>query len=102
MTCSGFYIVNRYDRPSEEHVAERRADGKFYYVHPSLRRDKRYHGMTPDDPTPLEAFGMLVDVKAGILAVAMCGDLPHTATYPDGRKRHWQGRPVFTIRLQNA
>lgn len=57
--------------------------------------------MTPDDPTPLEAFGLLVDVKDGILAVAMCEDLPQTATYPDGRKRRWQGRPVFTIRLQN-
>lgn len=99
--CSGFFIVNRYDRPSEEHIAERRADGKFYYIHPHLRDQKQFHGMTPSDPTPLEAFGLLVDVKAGIFVGALSNELPHTATYGDGRKRHWQGRGTFSFDIQN-
>ena len=39
-SCSGFFIVNRYDRPSEDHIAERRKDGYLYYVHPKLRNEE--------------------------------------------------------------
>lgn len=101
-TCSGFFIVNTTDRPSEYFLAERRADGKFYYVHPQLRHLKEYWGMTPTDPTPVEAFGLLVDVKAGILVGAVDDSVTVGATYADGRPRRWQGSRVFSFHTQNA
>ncbi len=56
--CSGFFIVNDFDRPDEERIAGKGKDGKFYYIHPSLRDVKLYHDMTPTNPTPLEDFGI--------------------------------------------
>jgi len=97
------FIVNVYDRPSEGFIAERRADGKFYYVHPDLRREKRYWGMEPENPTPLKRFGIEVEIKEGKLngkKVAKSG-----AEYTDGRRRLWQGSPVFSFsfaRICNA
>ncbi len=102
MPCSGFFIVNIHDRPSEAHIAEKREDGKFYYVHPALRHDKRFWGMTPSNPTPIEDFGMLVDVKAGIFVGVRDDTAPVTATYLDGRERRWQGSRTFSFPFQNA
>jgi hypothetical protein len=93
--------VNTTDRPSEEHLAERRADGKFYYVHPKLRDVKMHWGMKPINPTPVESFGMMVDVKAGILVGARDETAEVTATYSDGRPRRWQGSRMFAFRIQN-
>ena len=101
-TCSGFFIVNDHDRPWEASLAERREDGKFYYVHPTLRDDKRYHGITPEKPTPVESFGLMVDVKAGALIGLMDDTASVVATYRDGRPRRWQGSRVFSFDFQNA
>lgn len=64
-TYAGFFIVNDFDRPDEERIAERREDGKFYYIHPNLRNIKRYRGMTPTNPTPLEDFGIWMEIRDG-------------------------------------
>ena len=98
-SCSGFFIVNRYDRPSEDHIAERRANGYLYYVHPSLRNEKRYWAMNPDDPTPLEDFGIRILIEGSELR----GELvdPSRATYIDGRARRWQGSDEFSFDYPN-
>ena len=92
--------MNSSDRPSEEHIAERRKDGKHYYIHPTLRDKKQFHGMTPSHPTPLESFGLLVDVKGGVFVGVRHGE--SIATYADGRPRRWQGSQRFSFYLQNA
>jgi hypothetical protein len=97
--CSGFFIVNRYDRPSEYHIAERRKDGHLYYVHPKLRKEKRYWAMNPDDPTPLEDFGIRIMIKGGKLHGKLVD--PSRATYLDGRVRKWQGDDEFFFDCQN-
>jgi hypothetical protein len=99
---SGFFIVNVHDRPSEAHIAEKHEDGKFYYVHPALRHDKRYWGMTPSNPTPIEDFGLMVDVKAGIFVGVQDLSAPVKATYLDGRERRWQGSRTFSFPFQNS
>jgi hypothetical protein len=93
---SGLYIVNVFDCPSEEHLAEKRSNGKFYYVHPSLRKEKRYHGMTPENPTPVEDFGLIVERSGGRVAGVLAGE--SRAVYRDGRPRKWQGRESFEFR----
>lgn len=98
--CSGFFIVNRYDRPSEEHIAERRANGYLYYVHPTLRDDKRYWAMNPDDPTPLEDFGIRILIEGGELHGKLVD--PSRATYLDGRQRRWQGAKEFSFDYPNS
>lgn len=99
-TCSGFFIVNDHDRPSEHHLAERRADGKFYYVHPDLWDVKAFHGMTPTSPTPVKEFGITVEIRHGLLR----GDneFDSRATYRDGRPRRWQGARRFSFSFPNA
>jgi len=100
--CSGFFIVNTTDRPSEDHLAERRADGKFYYVHPRLKNIKAHWGMTPHAPTPIEAFGLRVMLLHGMLYGESDPQLEKTAAYSDGRPRKWQGARSFEFRFQNA
>lgn len=97
---SGFYIVNHVDRPCEEHLAEKRSDGKFYYVHPSLRGHRIFWGMTPELPVHVEDFGILVDVKAGVL-VGILDESIDTARYPDGLKRKWQGKRMFSFEYKS-
>ena len=94
-TFSGFFIVNRYDRPSEEHIAERRENGYLYYVHPSLRNEIRYWAMNPDDPTPIEDFGVRILIEGGKLHGKLID--PSRATYLDGRQRKWQGSEEFSF-----
>lgn len=93
------FIVNVYDRPSELFIAERRKDGKYYYVHPDLRREKRYWGMEPENPTPLERFGIEVEIKDGNLHGKKVAK--SEAEYTDGRRRLWQGSPEFSFSLPN-
>lgn len=90
---SEFYIVNDFDRPDERYIAQRRENGKFYYVHPSLIGDKRYHGMTPDRPTPIEDFGIVVEIGGGFFRGRVINS--SGATYRDGRPRQWQGEKQF-------
>lgn len=92
-----YFIVNDFDKPCERFVAEKRADGKYYYVHPDLCDIKVYHGMTPDDPTPLDDFGIEWTVDDGQLF----GTLTRkpTATYHDGRTRYWQDQSSFHFKL---
>jgi len=99
-SCSSFFIVNRYDRPSEEQIAERRKDGYLYYVHPKLRNEKMYWAMNPDDPTPLEDFGIRILIEGGKLHGKLVD--PSRATYLDGRVRKWQGDVEFFFDYPNA
>lgn len=98
--CSGFFIVNRYDRPSEEHIAERRENGYLYYIHPSLRNEKRYWAMNPDDPTPLKDFGVRILIEGGNVHGKLID--PSRATYLDGRARKWQGSDEFSFDYPNV
>jgi len=98
--CSGFFIVNDFDRPDEERIAQQRADGKFYYIHPTLRKVKRYWGMTPENPTPLESFGISIALIGG--EFRGCHNNESTATYRDGRPRRWQGEGLFSFSFQNT
>lgn len=98
-SCSGFFIVNRYDRPSADHIAERRNDGYLYYVHPKLRNEKKYWAMNPDDPTPLEDFGIRIMIEGGELHGKLVD--PSRATYIDGRARNWQGDNEFSFDYPN-
>lgn len=94
-----FFIVNRFDRPAEQYIAERRKDGTFYYVHPRLRSDRRYHAMTPQDPTEVEAFGVRLQVADGVLSGVFDSYATPWATYSDGRPRRWQGSLNFSFSL---
>lgn len=92
------YIIDDWDRPHEITIARKsKKNGKFYYIHHSLRNVKQHHGMTPDRPTKLEAFGIDWTISNGILT----GNLVNTstATYRDGRPRKWQGLESFTFSL---
>ncbi len=89
------YIVNDHDRPAEKFIAEKRKDGKFFYINPDLADDKRYWGMTPDKPTPLEDFGIEIAIFDGRLYGAR--NHPSKASYSDGRKRNWQGDQDFSF-----
>jgi hypothetical protein len=97
--CSGFFIVNDFDRPDEERIAGKGPDGKFYYIHPSLRDVKLYHGMTPTNPTPLEDFGIRWMVDAGKFVGMLIDEC--RAAYRDGRPRKWQGVERFSFSIQN-
>ena len=88
------YIVNRVDRPDARHVARERG-GKLYYVHPDLRNVKTYHGMSMQDATPLEDFGVLYAVRNGKITAEQLTF--SGATYSDGKPRQWQGEKFFTI-----
>jgi hypothetical protein len=93
--CSGFFIVNCCDRPAENNIAELRKDGYLYYVHPTLRNEKVYWAMNPDNPTPLEDFGIRVIIEGGELRGKLVD--PSRATYLDGRVRRWQGASSFSF-----
>ena len=97
LACSGFFIVNYVDRPDEERIAGKGQDGKFYYIHPSLRDVKLYHGMIPTDPTPLEDFGISWIVGDGKFVGLQLDEC--RATYRDGRPRRWQGVERFSFNI---
>lgn len=102
---SGFYIVNQFDRPDERHVAQE-IEGKLYYIHPELAGESQYWGMSMEEATPLEAFGLSCFHAA--TGMGTCKQIewlrcslerPRSATYPDGKLRHWQGASEFRIDL---
>lgn len=98
--CSAFYIVNGFDRPCERLIAERRADGLLYYVHPELRDQKSYHGMSAEESVPVADFGIQLSIEDGMLHGIQIYD--SRAIYPDGRGRRWQGSSRFRVPLPNA
>lgn len=93
MTQPRFFIVNHFDRPGPRLIAEKREDGKLYYVHPELRHKKQHWGMTSHDATPVEDFGITLVIDGHLLRGAQNRD--SVATYPDGGKRQWEGAGVF-------
>ena len=97
MSKSQFFIVSDYDAPNSHTIAERRADGKFYYIHPTLANEKEYHGMTPSNPTPLEDFGIRWLIEDGQFKGALL-DVSR-AKYSDGKARKWQGMKKFSFSL---
>ena len=98
-----FYIVNDFDRPEVETIAEKREDGKFYYIHPKLKEEKMYWGMTPHNAaTPLEDFGIQVKLKNGVFEGEMTKYLPGKACYGDGKPRKWQGTQYFQFEWRSA
>lgn len=92
------YIVNDFDRPEAKHLAARRKDGKFYYVHPFLRDKKEFHGMTPKRPVPLDDFGFAYKLEDGVITGHAVK--ASTATYEDGKLRQWQGGPAFEFKFK--
>ena len=99
IACSAFRIVNDADRPSESFIAELREDEKLYYISAGLRDQKAFWGMNADQSTPVEDFGIRLEIRNGALfgeAVASS-----KAKYRDGRVRRWQGRQHFYIPLSN-
>jgi hypothetical protein len=94
-STSIFYIVNLFDRPDERHITEKRQDGLFYYIHPSLRDEKRYWKMNPLNPTPVGDFGISITIENGMIRGSLTS--PSVAKYGDGRPRKWQGADDFTF-----
>ena len=92
------FIVNDYDRPEAKTIAEKRSNGQSYYIHPGLRGDKKYHGMTPSNPTPLEDFGIRWTIENGEIYGEQSD--PSVATYKDGKPRKWQGETTFIFPIQ--
>lgn len=89
------FIVNSFDRPDPRHVAEMRADGKLYYIHPELKDEKKFHGMSPDHATPLEDFGIKVEFIGNCLEGSKTEK--SKAKYSNGTPREWQGQTKFSI-----
>lgn len=87
-----FYIVNEFDRPSARHITIKGKDGKFYYIHPDLRH---WNEMVPTNPTPLEDFGIAMDMLMGNDHIHGKQGSPSVATYEDGRPRQWQDSEEF-------
>lgn len=94
---SDFRIVNTFDRPCERMIAELRQDGLLYYVHPLMLPKWESMGISAAESTPLEAFGLVVEVSEGILTGKL--SRPSWAIYGDGKPRRWQGSPEFSFKL---
>lgn len=90
-----FYIVNSFDRPFPQHVAQLR-DGKLFYIHAELRDVKHYKGMDAGGATRVANFGIVLRQTTQGLHGSL--EFPTTATYPhDGRPRQWQGPKEWFI-----
>ena len=84
-----FVIVNTMDSPSRRNVAEKRRDGSYAYM--ARGEDKylrRFDGMTPRRPTPVEDFGFDVEIVGSSAHFTKVRE--SVATYEDGKLRHWQ------------
>jgi hypothetical protein len=97
-STSRFYIVNSCDRPDEKHIAEKRRNGLFYYIHPALRHERRYWKMNPLNPTPVFDFGISIEIENGMIRGSLVS--PSVAKYGDDRTRKWQGSDSFTFDYQ--
>lgn len=94
---SGFYIVNETDCPDHIRLAERQPDDTLNYVHPDLRNVKCYRGMPIDWATPIEDFGVFIQIENGTLRGSQL--TTSTAKYSDGKERRWQGPAAFEFRI---
>lgn len=96
MQLNKFFIVNETDRPCELLIAERRDDGKLYYINPILRKDKDFHGMPFREATPLENFGIEFEIENNDTFKGQLKNFS-IATYEDGSSREWQGNESFSF-----
>lgn len=89
-----YRIVNTFDRPCEELIAELREDGKLYYANPNFAGRNSFSGMSAEESVPVEDFGVRLDIAGdGKLTGKLIRS--SSAMHPDGRPRHWQGASSF-------
>ena len=92
-----FFIVNTVDRPCEDMIAFKQPDGRLAYA-TDIPRLRGYDGMDASRATPLEAFGLEVAIKDGLLVGRIVRE--STARYHDGSPRPWQGSREFDVLLR--
>ena len=92
-----FFILNAFDRPCEDMIAFKQPDGRLAYA-VDIPRLRGYDGMNAGRATPLEDFGLDVDVRNGRLVGRVVRG--STARYPDGSTRPWQGSSEFNVLLR--
>lgn len=100
MTPARFVIVNTTDAPTRKHVAEWvDGVGYCYMSRVLLPYLKKFDGMNPTRPTPMERFGF--NVWVGQHEAEFIQDNVSTATYEDGKPRVWQDseHTQFTLPL---
>lgn len=84
-----FAIMNDTDAPSKNHIAEW-VEGVGYCYMGERQRLRRFDGMNPKTPTPIERFGFTVYVGKQDVLFEGGGEI--TATYEDGKFRPWKDR----------
>ena len=92
-----FFIVNKFDRPCEDLIAFKQPDGRLAYA-VDLPRLSGCDGMDARRATPLEDFGLDIDIQNGWLIGRVVRE--STARYSDGSTRPWQGSHEFSILLR--
>jgi len=93
---SRYRIVNAFDRPCEELITELRDDGKLYYVNPKFGARKSFGGMSADESTPVEDFGLTLTLDDdGLLSGKVARK--SSVTYANGRPRMWRGSESFSF-----
>lgn len=93
---SKFYITNSFDKPCERLITELAEDGLLYYIHPELREKWKNTGLSlRDEATAVEDFGLDAWIKDGVFYGFL--EKEPKATYPDGRRRFWQGEASFSF-----
>lgn len=90
-----FYIVNDFERPAEKFVTELADDGKLYYIHPELRVKWSGKGLSAEEATSLEDFGIHTTIKDGVIHGQFLTE--SIAGYRDGKPRRWQGDLRFSF-----
>lgn len=82
-----YAIVNEIDAPIARHIAQLTPIG---YCYMSRNKDgylKKFDGMKPVRPTPIEDFGFAVMERGKTVTFVRCADC--VATYSDGLPRRW-------------
>ena len=86
-----FVIINTCDAPIRKHIAEWvDGVGYCYMSRSSLPYLKKFDGMKPAEPTPIEYFGF--DVFVGEKEATFVPARESAAVYEDGKPRKWQER----------
>ncbi len=95
-----FFIVNGFDRPCEQLIAEKR-DNKLFYIHEPLRDNPLFkNGFSLNQATDIKDFGIEFVISGDILYGQLIRE--SIARYSDGTKRRWQGRAFFTVNLKTG
>ena len=92
-----FFIVNAVDRPCEDMIAFKQPNGRLAYA-VDIPRLRGYDGMYAGRATPLEDFGLDIDIQNGRLVGRVVRE--STARYHDGSPRPWQGSREFDVLLR--